>query len=326
MPKGAGHGRGHGTQMPKEENEVSGKNLTHNEMDNKNEPGKDGISIKQYDEQTHDTTEYFNNGTFFNTELSHAGGSSLSIEVIAEVHKKNASCMDEGNTNESHMDEGTSDDAIILHYNDNLYFVNPPPKPQQPVLLINKGGTLNGVFLNNKGTSGNVIYEVVDSHNKSRPNPNELFKHIMSSDSDDPATKSADELRTSGKRSMVLTKWQGHQTDSELERLQVITYNDEPPKKMNAMSTETKPQQSVMKAEQSVTKVDQSVTKVDQSVTKAEQSATKIDENASMKLYYCSMRTVTFWTDGGLCHHESFHFRKSPFDPDYHRQELQGGE
>ena len=324
VPKGAGHGRGHGTQMPKEENEVGGKNLTHNKIDNENEPGKDGISIKQHDEQTCDTTEYFNNDTFFNTELSHAGGSSLSIEVIAEVHKENASRMDEGNMNESRMDEGTSDNAIILHYNDNLYFVNPPPKPQQPVLLINEGGTLNGVFLNNKGTSGNVIYEVVDSHNESRPNPNKLFKHIMSSDSDDPATKLADELRTQEK-GVVLTKQQGHQTDSELERLQVITYNDEPPKKMNAMSTETKPQQSVMKAEQSVKKVDQSVTKVDQSVMKAEQSATKIDENASMKLYYCSMCTATFWTDGGICHHESFHFRKSAFDPDYHRQELQGG-
>ena len=325
VPKGAGCGRGHGTQMPKEENEVGGKNLTHNKMDNKNEPGKDGISIKQHDEQTHDTTEYFNNGTFFNTELSHAGGSSLSIEVIAEVHKENASRMDEGNMNESRMDEGTSDNAIILHYNDNLYFVNPPPKPQQPVLLINEGGTLNGVFLNNKGTSGKVIYEVVDSHNESRPNPNELFKHIMSSDSDDPATKSADELRT-WEKGMVLTKQQGHQTDSKLERLQVITYNDEPPKKMNATSTEMKPQQSVTKAEQSVKRVDQSVTKVDQSVTKAEQSATEIDENASMKLYYCSMCTATFWTDGGLHHHESLHFRKSPFDPDYHRQELQGGE
>ena len=35
--KGARHGRGHLTQMPKEENEdnkVGGKNLTHNEMDN----------------------------------------------------------------------------------------------------------------------------------------------------------------------------------------------------------------------------------------------------------------------------------------------------
>ena len=199
VPKGAGHGRGHGTQ--KEEHEVGGKNLTHNEMDNENEPGKDGISIKQHDEQTRETTEYFNNGTFFNTELSHAGGSSSSIEVLAEVHKENASRMDEGNTNasrmdegntnESHMDDGNSDDAIILHYNDNLYFVNPPPKPQQPVLLVNEGGTLNGVFLNDKGTSGNVIYEVVDTDNESRSNPNELFKHILSSDSDDPAIKSA---------------------------------------------------------------------------------------------------------------------------------------
>ena len=306
VPKGAGRGRGHGTQ--KEEHEVSGKNLTYKEMDNENEPGKDGISIKQHDEQTRETTEYFNNGTFFNTELSHAGGSSSSIEVLAEVHKENASrmdegntnaslmdegdmnesCMDEGNTNESRMDDANSDDAIILHYSDNLYFVNPPPKPQQPVLLVNEGGTLNGVFLNDKGTSGNVIYEVVDTDNESRSNSNELFKHILSSDLDDLATKSADELRTREKGA-VLTKRQGHQTDSELERLQVITYINEPPKKKNATSTETKPQQSV---------------------AKAEQSATKIDENTSMKLYYCSMCTATFWTDGGLRHHESLHFRK----------------
>ena len=255
----------------------------------------------------------------------------MSIEVLAEVHKENASrmdegntnasCMDEGNMNESHMDDENSDDAIILHNNDNLYFVNPPPKPQQPVLLVNKGGTLNGMFLNDKGTSGNVIYEVVDTDNESRSNPNELFKHILSSDLDDPAIKSADELRTQ-EQGAVLTKWQGHQTDSELERLQVITYVNKPPKKKNATSTETKPQQSVTKAKQSVMKVDQSVTKVDQSVTKAEQSATKIDENTSIKLYYCSMCTATFWTDGGLHHHESLHFRKSAFDPDYHRQEL----
>ena len=241
VPKGAGCGRGHGTQ--KEEHKVCGKNLTHNEMDNKNEPGKDGISIKQHDEQTRDPTECFINGTFCNTELSYAGGLSSSIEVLAEVHKENASRMDEGNTNASRMDEGNtnelcmddgnSDDAIILHFNNNLYFVNPPLKPQQPVLLVNKGGTLNGMFLNDKGTRGNVIYEVVDTDNKSRSIPNELFKHILSSDSDDPATKSADELRTREK-GVVLTKWQGHQTDSELERLQVIMYINEQPKKKNA--------------------------------------------------------------------------------------------
>ena len=165
--------------------------------------------------------------------------------------------MDEGNNNESRMDEGNSNNALILHYNDNLYLVNPPPKPRQLVLLVNKGGSLNGVFLNDKGTSGNVIYEVVDSHNKSRPkDPNELFKHILSSDSDEPAAKSADELRTEEKGE-VLTKREGHQTDSELERLQVIKYYDEPPKKIKAMSIETKPQQSVTKVEQSAMKAEQ---------------------------------------------------------------------
>ena len=277
-------------------------------MDNEKGPGIDDISIKQHDEQTRDTTEYFNNGTFLNTELSHAD-SSLSIEVIADVHKENASCMDEGNTNESHMDEGSSNDAIILHYNDNLYLVNPPLKPRQPVLLVNEGGSLNWVFLNNKGTSGNVIYEVVDSHNESRPKDlNELFKHILSTDSDDTATKSADELRTAEKGA-VLTKQQGHQTDSKLERLQVIMYYDKPPKKINATSTEMKPQQSVMK--------------VDQSATKAEQSATKVDKKTSIRMYFCSMCPATFWTDGGLRHHESLHFRKSAFDPDYHTQQLE---
>ena len=169
-------------------------------MDNEKEPGMDGISIKQHDEKTRDKTEYFENGAFLNTELSHASSSS-SIQVIADVHKENGSRMDEANTNESRMNEDNSKDVIILHYNDNLYFVNPPPKPQQPVLLVNEGGSLNGVFLNNNGTSGNVIYEVLDSHNESRPrDPNELFTHISASDLDDPATKSADELRTKEKK------------------------------------------------------------------------------------------------------------------------------
>ena len=84
--------------------------------------------MKWTTKRTHDTTEYFNNGTFFNTELSHADSSS-SIEVIADVHKENASHMDEGNMNESCMDEGNSNNALILHYNDNMYLVNPPLKP-----------------------------------------------------------------------------------------------------------------------------------------------------------------------------------------------------
>ena len=120
------------------------------------------------------------------------------------------------------MDEGNSNDALTLHYNDNLYLVNPPSKPHQPVLLVNEGGSLNGVFLNDKGTSGNFIYELVD--NESRQNdPNELFKKILGSDSDEPEVKSADELRTAEKGE-DLTKGEGHQTNSELERLQVIKY------------------------------------------------------------------------------------------------------
>ena len=67
VPKGIGHGRGCGTRMPKKDNKFGGNNLTHNEMGNENELGI--ISIKPYDEKTCDTTEYFNNGTFFNTDL-----------------------------------------------------------------------------------------------------------------------------------------------------------------------------------------------------------------------------------------------------------------
>ena len=52
------------------------------------------------------------------------------------------------------------DDALIVHYNDQLYIVDPPPHPGQPVLFVNDGGQMNGVFV--KGKSGdnaeNVIY------------------------------------------------------------------------------------------------------------------------------------------------------------------------
>ena len=75
---------------------------------------------------------------------------------------------------------------------------------------------------------------------------------------------------------------------------------------MKATFTETKPQQSV--------------TKVGQSAMKAE---TKTDGNTPIRLYFCSMCTATFWTDGGLRHHESLHFKKSAFDPDHHTQELE---
>ena len=54
------------------------------------------------------------------------------------------------------------DDALIVHYNDQLYIVDPPPHPGQPVLFVNDGGQMNGVFV--KGKSGdnaeNVIYEL----------------------------------------------------------------------------------------------------------------------------------------------------------------------
>ena len=91
----------------------------------------------------------------------------------------NASRIKEGNNNESQMDEGNNNDALSLHYNDNLYLVNPPLKPRQLVLQVNKGGSLNGIFLNDKLTSSNFIYEVVDSHDKSRQkDPNKLARFI----------------------------------------------------------------------------------------------------------------------------------------------------
>ena len=61
------------------------------------------------------------------------------------------------------------DDALIVHYNDQLYLVNPPPHPQQPVLFVNDGR----VFV--KGKSGdnaeNVIYELDNSLSK-KPSDN----------------------------------------------------------------------------------------------------------------------------------------------------------
>ena len=58
---------------------------------------------------------------------------------------------------------------------------------------------------------------------------------------------------------------------------------------------------------------------------KVEQSATNIDGQkfTTMKLYYCDLCTATFWTDGGLGQHHSFHFKKSVFDLENHRQELE---
>ena len=60
------------------------------------------------------------------------------------------------------------DDALIVHYNDQLYIVDPPPHPGHPVLFVNDGGQMNGVFV--KGKSGdnaeNVIYELDNSLSK----------------------------------------------------------------------------------------------------------------------------------------------------------------
>ena len=60
------------------------------------------------------------------------------------------------------------DDALIVHYNDQLYIVDPPPHPGQPVLFVNDGGQMNGVFVKGKGgdNAENVIYELDNSLSK----------------------------------------------------------------------------------------------------------------------------------------------------------------
>ena len=316
-----------------------------------------------------------------------------SQEVTAEIHPKPR--LEAQNV-------AIMDDALIVHYNDQLYIVNPPPCPEQPVLFVNDGGQINGVYL--KGKSGendeNVIYEldnkkpsdnkgdkVTDllsknaSDNKGdkvsdslikKPSDNEgdkvsdlLIKKPSDNEGDkvsdlfsgasdvDSKTQreflSADEDNRSTMQMRVIKK-DGCKTDFELERFEIIKYKTEEAMKPAVGSDIMKKDVATEDdaANTSITKQDTVTEDANKSdsdeldkrkpdcVTKendengaanklnyhTEAKSHSAEREFDMKCFYCDVCPETFWTEGGLGHHTSVHLKKSPFDPDKHKEEL----
>ena len=147
---------------------------------------------------TGDTSpEQFSNGSFFNTELPSVKldddvfTDEASQEVAAEIHPEPPQLRLQADN------VAVMDDALIVHYNDQLYLVNPPPHLQQPVLFVNDGGQINRVFV--KGKSGdnaeNVIYKLDNSLSK-KPSDNEGDK-VTDSLSKKPSDNDGDKVTDS---------------------------------------------------------------------------------------------------------------------------------
>ena len=86
---------------------------------------------------TGDTSpEQFSNGSIFNTELPSAKldedvfTDEASQEVAAEIHPESPQVRLQSDN------VAVMDDALIVHYNDQLYIVDPPPHPGQPLLFV----------------------------------------------------------------------------------------------------------------------------------------------------------------------------------------------
>ena len=146
-----------------------------------------------------------------------------------------------------------NDDALIVHYQDKFYLVDPAPKPEQPFILVNKGGNLNGVFLNAQIEHDGIIYEVDEkkTNNKVRNNEvrNEPFTLInLNSVYSYKGSLSEEEEKVCSVKPLVV-KEKGCRTDSELEWFGVIKYktisngkkNKTPPHVMKDDTPVTKP-------------------------------------------------------------------------------------
>ena len=200
---------------------------------------------------TGDTSpEQFSNGSFFNTELPSVKldddvfTDEASQEVAAEIHLEPPQPLQ---VRLQADNVAIMDDALIVHYNDQLYLVNPPPYPQQPVLFDNDGGQINRVFVKGKrgDNAKNVIYELDNSLSK-KPSDNEgdevtdsLSKKPSDNEGDEVTDSfsgandvhykpqkgflSADEDKILPILSSVIKK-DGCKIDSELERFEVIKY------------------------------------------------------------------------------------------------------
>ena len=63
-----------------------------------------------------------------------------SQEVAAEIHPEPPQvCLQADNV-------AVMDDALIVHYNNQLYIVDSPPHPGEPVLFVNDGGQMSRVL------------------------------------------------------------------------------------------------------------------------------------------------------------------------------------
>ena len=230
------------------------------------------------------------------------------------------------------------DDALIVNYNDQLYIVDPPPHPGQPVLFVNDGGQMNGVFVKGKrgDNAENVIYELDNSLSKKASDnegdevTNLLSKKASDNEGDevtDSLSKepdsfsdehyipgkgflSADEDKILPTKSRVIKK-DGCKTDSELERFEVIKYK---------MEEATKPDDAVVKSDMNRDVMKRDVVteeKLDKNMPSAvndnsEHGAVTQPDGVTKyrtetkshsfdsKGYYCNVCHFSFWTEGGL--------------------------
>ena len=256
-----------------------GKNVAEPKIGNDNEDNEEVVR--------------FINGSFHNTELPikkyeydediFTAESSSSLEVVAEVHGEQTEpiIVDTATVPVNELSPVTNDDALIVQYQDKLYLVDPAPKPEQPVKLVNEGGNLNGVFLNAKMEHDGIIYEVDEKKTSNEVGNNEVRNEPytlinLSSGYTHKGSVSEGEEKVCSVKPLVV-KEKGCRTDSELERFGVIKY------KINSKddTSVTKATEDGKKNETPPHDAPASITKNDTPVTKPTEAAsvTKDDDS-----------------------------------------------
>ena len=256
-----------------------GKNVAEPKIGNDNEDNEEVVR--------------FTNGSFHNTELPikkyeydediFTAESSSSLEVVAEVHGEQTEpiIVDTATVPVNELSPATNDDALIVQYQDKLYLVDPAPKPEQPVILVNEGGNLNGVFLNAKMEHDGIIYEVdekktsnKDGNNEVRNEPYTLIN--LSSGYTHKGSVSEGEEKVCSVKPLVV-KEKGCRTDSKLEQFGVIKY------KINSKddTAVTKAMEDGKKNETPPHDAPASVTKNDTPVTKPTEPAFVMNDDDS---------------------------------------------
>ena len=221
---------------------------------------------------------------------------SSSLKVVAEAHGEEtqpiivdqlkSSVTDTATAPVNELNPVTNDDALIVHYQDRLYLVD--LEPEQPVILVNKGGNLNGVFLNAKIKHSGIIYEVDDTEKKMNNKVwnnkfwNEPFTLInLNSGYSGYSYKgsvSEEEEKVCSIKPLVV-KEKGCKTDSELEQFGIIKckINSKDDTTVMKVTEDGKKNETPPHVPASVTKDDTPVTKPTEpaSVTKYDTPVTK---------------------------------------------------